>query len=81
MVSVMLYHCIVCVTLLMGLFVLRVACLTVFTNCMVKQFALSLGMVVILMLNVMDMLIVGGGALLGRPCMFSNECVLGLWSQ
>ena len=35
-VSVMLYHCIVCVALLMYLFVLCVACLTVFLNCLVK---------------------------------------------
>ena len=36
-VSVMLYPCIVCVTLLMDLFVLCVASLTVFGNCLVKQ--------------------------------------------
>ena len=30
MVSVMLYHCILCVSLLMDLFVLSVACWTVF---------------------------------------------------
>ena len=49
MVSVMLYHCIVCVTLLMDLFVLCVACLTVFVNCFVKQLAICLGVVVILL--------------------------------
>ena len=32
MLSVMLYTCIVCVVLLMDLFVLCVACLTVFVN-------------------------------------------------
>ena len=32
MVSVMLYSCIFCVALLMDLFVLCVACLTVFVN-------------------------------------------------
>ena len=31
--SVMLYHCMLCVALLMCLFVLWVACLTVFVNC------------------------------------------------
>ena len=33
----MLYLCILCVALLMCLFVLCVACLTVFVNCLVKQ--------------------------------------------
>ena len=42
----MLYPCIVCVVL-MDLFVLCVACLTVFVNCLVKQFALFLDVVVI----------------------------------
>ena len=36
-VSVMLYPCMFCVALLMDLFVLCVACLTVFVNCLVKQ--------------------------------------------
>ena len=35
-VSVMLYPCISCIALLMDLFVLCVACLTVFVNCLVK---------------------------------------------
>ena len=34
--SVMLYPCMLCVALLMCLFVLCVACLTVFVNCLVK---------------------------------------------
>ena len=34
MVSVMLYPCIFCVTLFMDLFVLCVACLPVFVNCL-----------------------------------------------
>ena len=38
MVSVMLYPCMFCVALLMDLFVLCVACLTVSVNCLVKQF-------------------------------------------
>ena len=41
MVSVMLYLCIVCVALLMDLFVLCVACLTVCVNCLVKECAES----------------------------------------
>ena len=36
--SVMLYPCMLCVALLIDLFVLCVACLTVFVNCLVKQF-------------------------------------------
>ena len=76
MVSVMLYHCIFCVALLMDLFVLCIACLTVFLNSLVKQFAICWGVVVILLLNVMEVMRVGGG-LLDRPCMvFQRMCVL-----
>ena len=42
-----------CVALLMCLFVLCVACLTVFVNCLVKQFSICLGVFAILLLNVM----------------------------
>ena len=64
-----------CVALLMFLFVLCVACLTVFVNCLVKQFAMCVG--AILLLNVMDVFSVCGGALLDRPCMvFQRVCVL-----
>ena len=52
--SVMLYPCMLCVALLMCRFVLCVACLTVFVNCLVKQFAICVGVVAILLLNVMD---------------------------
>ena len=77
--SVMLYPCILCVALLMDLYV---ACLTVFVNCLVKQFAMCLGVVAILLLNVMEVFSVGGGALLDRPCMvFQIMCVLCLGSQ
>ena len=65
--SVMLYPCMLCVALLMCLFVLCVACMTVFVNCLVKQFAMCLGVVAILLLNVMDVFSVCGGALLDRP--------------
>ena len=76
-VSVMLYPCILCVALLMDLFVLCVACLTVFVNCLVKQFAMCLGVVAILLLNVMEVFSVCGGALLDRSCMvFQRMCVL-----
>ena len=65
-----------CVALLMCLFVLCVACLTVFVNCLVK-FAMCVGVVAILLLNVMDVFSVCGGALLYRPCMvFQRVCVL-----
>ena len=75
--SVMLYPCMLCVALLMCLFVLCVACLTVFVNCLVKQFAMCVGVVAILLLNVMDVFSVCGGALLDRPCMvFQRVCVL-----
>ena len=49
---------------------LCVACLTVFVNCVVKQFAMCLGVIAILLLNVMEVFSVCGGALLDRPCMF-----------
>ena len=42
-----------CVALSMDLFVLCVACLTVFVNCLVKQIAISLGVFAILLLKVM----------------------------
>ena len=78
MVSVLLYPCIFCV----ALFVLCVACLTVFVNCLVKEFAIFLCVDVILLLNVMEVLNVGGGTLLDRLCMFCQiMCLLCLWSQ
>ena len=53
-----------------------VVCLTVLVNCLVKQFAICLGVVVILLLNVMEFSVVRG-ALLNRPCMvFQKVCVL-----
>ena len=71
-----------CVALLMYLFVLFVACLTVFVNCLVKQLAMCLGVVAILLLNAMDVFSVCGGALLDKPCMvFQRVCVLCLCSQ
>ena len=58
-----------------------VGCLTVFVNCLVKQFAIRLGVFVILLFNVMLLRVVGG-ALLDRPCMvFQRMCVLCLWSK
>ena len=61
MVSVILYPCMFCVALSMDLFVLCVACFTVFVNCLVKQFAICSGVFVILLLNVMELLCVVGG--------------------
>ena len=70
--SVILYPCILCVALLMDLFVLCVACLTVFGETIG-----NVGVVAILLLNVMDVFSVGGGALLDRPCMvFLRMCVV-----
>ena len=77
MVTVMLYPCILCVALLRDLFVLCDACLALFVNCLVKQFAICLGMVTILLLNVMEVFSVGGGDLLDRPCLvFQKMCVV-----
>ena len=82
MVSVMLYLCMFCVSLSMDLFVLYVACLTVFVNWLAKQFAICLGVFVILLINVMELVSVVGGALLDRPCMaFQRMCVLCMWSS
>ena len=75
--SVMLYPCIVCVALLMDMFVWCVACLTVFLNCLVIQFAICLGVVAILRLNVMKMFSVGRCPLLDIPCtVFQRMCKL-----
>ena len=46
----------------------------VFVNCLVKQFAICLAVVAILLLNVMDVFSVGGGALLERPYMVFFCC-------
>ena len=63
--------------LVIDLFALCVACLSVFVNCFTKQLAICLDVVVILLLNVMEVFIVGGGALLDRPRMvFQRMCVL-----
>ena len=70
--SVMLY--VVCCSV--NVFVC-VVCLIVFVNCFVKQFVMCLGVVAILLLNVIDVFNVCGGALLDRPCMvFQRVCVL-----
>ena len=45
----MLHLCIFCVVLLMDRFVLCVACLTVFVNCLAKQGAIFLGVFVMLL--------------------------------
>ena len=75
--SVMSYPYILCVALLMDLFVLCIVCLTVFVNLLVKQFAMYLDVVVILLLNVMEVFSVCSGAVLDRPCMvFQRMCVL-----
>ena len=61
----------------MDLFVLCVRCLTVFVTCLAKQFAKYFGVIVILLLNVNDVLSVGGSDLLDKPCMvFQRMCVL-----
>ena len=46
-------------------------------NCLLKQFAIYLGVVVILLFNVTMLFSVVGGALLDRLCMaFQRVCVL-----
>ena len=60
----------------MDLFVLCVTCLTVFVNCLVKQFAMCLGVVAILLLNIIYVFSVGGGALLDTPCLPKNVRVV-----
>ena len=61
---VLCYIFVFCALELVYLFVLCVACLIVFVNCLVKQFAMCLGVVAILLLNGMDVFSVRGGALL-----------------
>ena len=63
--------------LLIDLFVLCVACLTVFVTKFGDTISNILGVVVNLLLNVMEVLCVGGDALLDRPCMVIKiKCVL-----
>ena len=58
-----------------GVSVCLVCCM--FVNCLVKQFAMCLGVVAILLSNVMNVFSVGVGVLLDRPCMvFQRMCVL-----
>ena len=77
MVSVMLCPSILCVALLVCLFACVFACLTVFVNCLVEQFAICFGVVAILLLNVLVVFSVGGGAPLDTPCMvFQRMCVV-----
>ena len=58
-----------------GVSVCLVCC--VFVNCLLKQFAMCLGVIAILLLNVMNVFSVDGGALLDRPCMvFQRMCAL-----
>ena len=54
----MLYPCMFCVALSMDLFVLCVACLTGFVNCLLEQFPIWLGVFAILLLKVMELVCV-----------------------
>ena len=48
-----------------------------FVNSLVKQFAICLRVVAIVLLNVMEVFSVGGGALLDRLCVvFQRMCML-----
>ena len=62
----MLYPCIFCVALLMSVFVLRVY------ELFVETIRNTLGVVAILLLNIIEVLKVGGGAML----VFQRMCVL-----
>ena len=54
-----------------------VCCLFVVVNGLVKQFVICLAVVAILLLNVMEVFSVGGGALLDRSYMvFQRICVM-----
>ena len=70
MVSIMLYPCIFRVALLMNMFVLCVACFAVFVNCLMKQFTICFGVVVILLLKVMEVLRIGWR---GNECYISSN--------
>ena len=73
LVNVVLYPCILCVALLMC--VLCLACLTVFVNCLEKQFAICLGVVIILLLNLIEVFSVcGSGSWIDRVWSYT-ECV------
>ena len=64
----MLYPCMFCVALSMYLFVLYVVCLTVVVNCLVKQFAICLGVFVVLLFNAMELLSMVGVVECGWSC-------------
>ena len=63
MVTVLLYHCSV-----NGFFCFVCCGFNSVCELFGEQFAICLGVVVILLLNVMVVFSVGGGALLDRPC-------------
>ena len=65
MVSVMLYPCMICVALLMVLFVLCVACLTVFVNSLVNQFEICLSELLILSVECDGVVECGWGCSIG----------------
>ena len=74
--SVMLYPSILCVAPLIDLFGLCVACLTVFVNCLVTKLTMYLSVVVILLLNVMEVFSVDGGALCCVPSVHLSVTVI-----
>ena len=71
-----MHPCMFCVSLLLDLFVLCVACLTVFVKCLVKQFVMCLGVVAILLLNVIEVFSVCVKVLFWiYHVWYSKECV------
>ena len=68
-----LFFCVVCLTVSEN--ILSIGPLDI--SCLLKQFAICLGVLVILLLKVMEVFSVGGGALLDIPCIvFQIMCVL-----
>ena len=63
-----------CNTLVCFVLLCQFVCLTGFVNCLVKQFAICLGVVDILLLKVMVSFSVVRGALLDRLCMVFHLC-------
>ena len=76
-VNVMLVVFSLSVFLSMSLYVLGVLCLTVFVNCLLNAFAISVGEMSVFYLNVMVLFLGCVGILFASPCIvFQRVCVL-----
>ena len=75
--SIMLVVCSLSVFRSMCLFVVCVLCLTVLVNCLLNEFAISVGEVSVLSLKVMVLFLGCVSVLLASPCIvFQRVCVL-----